>query len=197
MEEAQRSAAGTTQPGSNGIVDRVKQTATARLTTQKDLGTDALGHVAEAVRSGTQKLRDEQHDTIATYIDKAADHIEQWSSQLRQKNVTELVSEVQQLARRRPAVFIGSAFALGLVTARFLKSSGRQAETADGNESFHQPSRAAYGPGRFNGIEDESVGSMATSASDDGSGYGSPEVAARGPGGASRGRSRRSTTRGE
>lgn len=35
----------------------------------------------------------------------------------------DLAREAQDLARRRPVLFIGSAFALGLLGARFLKSS--------------------------------------------------------------------------
>ena len=107
----------------SGIVDRVKEQATAQLTSQKNRGIDALGSVAGAVRSTTQKLREEQHDTIAGYVDSAADQIENWSRRLREKGIDELLTDVQRLARRQPIVFIGSAFALGVVGARFLKSS--------------------------------------------------------------------------
>ena len=108
-----------------GIVNRVKETATARLTSQRDRGLDVLGSVSDAVRTTTQKLRDNQHDAIAGYVDRAADQIDEWSQQLRDKDVEELITDVQRLARRRPAVFIGTAFALGLLGARFLKSSPR------------------------------------------------------------------------
>jgi len=118
-----------------GIVNRVKDSATAQLTNQKDRGTDALGSVAAAVRSSTQKLREERHDTIASYVDQAADQIENWSRRLREKDVDELLSDVQRLARRQPAVFIGSAFALGLAGARFLKSSRQANEEGYGRES--------------------------------------------------------------
>jgi hypothetical protein len=135
MTEARTSSAGYAQEENRGIVDRVKETATAQLTTQKDRGTDALDRVAEAVRSGTGKLRDEQHDAIAGYIDKAADQIENWSRHLRGKDVDQLVSDAQRFARRQPAVFIGSAFALGLLGARFLKSSRQHSEFDYGSES--------------------------------------------------------------
>ena len=124
-----------TQGDGGGIVDRVKQSATAQLTNQKDRGIDALGSVAQAVRSSTQRLRDEKHDTIASYVDKAADQIETWSRRLKEKDIDQLLTDVQRLARRQPAVFIGSAFALGLVGARFLKSSRPQNEYSYGSES--------------------------------------------------------------
>jgi hypothetical protein len=135
MAETQRSPIGETSERSGGIVNRVKESATAQLTNQKNRGTDALGQVANAVRSSTQKLRDEQHHTMAGYIDQAADQIDNWSRRLKEKDINELMSDVQQLARRQPAVFISSAFALGLVGARFFKSSRPQNAYNYANES--------------------------------------------------------------
>ena len=120
------------------IVSRVKESATAQLTTQKDRGTDALGSVAQAVRSSTQKLREENHGAIAGYVERAADQIEDWSRRLREKDVDDLFTDVQRLARRQPAVFVGSAFALGLVGARFLKSSRPQNQYDYSSESRRQ-----------------------------------------------------------
>jgi hypothetical protein len=141
MAETYTSPVGGAQERSSGIVNRVKESAAAQLTTQKNRGTDALGQVANAVRSSTQKLREERHDTIAGYVDKAAEQIDTWSQRLREKDIDELMSDVQRLARRQPAVFIGSAFALGLVGSRFFKSSRKHSEYFNSNESR----RARYG----------------------------------------------------
>jgi len=111
------------QAAGAGLIDKVKQGATAQLSTQKDRATEGIGSVVDAVRQSTQHLRNNQHETIAEYVDQAAGHLERWSNQLKEKNVGEILEEAQQLARRRPAVFIGAAFAVGLIGARFLKSS--------------------------------------------------------------------------
>jgi hypothetical protein len=141
MAETHTSSGADTREG-GGIINRVKESATEQLTTQKNRGTDALGRIAGAVRESTQKLRDERHDTIAGYIDQAADRIERVSQQLRDKDINELVSDMQRLARRQPAVFIGSAFALGVLGARFLKSSRpRQA----GDDYAAESRRTRYG----------------------------------------------------
>jgi hypothetical protein len=124
------------------VIDRVKQSATAQLTTQKDRGIDALGSVTQAVRSSSQRLRDEKHETIASYVDQAADQIDTWSRRIKDKDLDELVTDVQRLARRQPAVFISSAFALGLIGARFLKSSPPENDLGD-DKSY----RARYGAG--------------------------------------------------
>ena len=107
----------------SGIAGRVRKHATEQLATQKDRATDGLGSVAQAVRDTTQHLRTQQHDTVARYAEQAADQIERFSQRLKEKDVSELLEDAQQLARRQPALFIGGAFALGLLGARFLKSS--------------------------------------------------------------------------
>jgi len=101
----------------------VRERATAQLSSQKDRATDGLGSVAQAVRQSTQHLRDNKQDAIANYVEKAADQIDRFSTQIRNRDVGELVNEVQRFARRQPALFVGSAFAIGVIGARFLKSS--------------------------------------------------------------------------
>lgn len=108
------------------IVERVRERADAQLTTQKDKATDGIGTIARAIRGTTQELREQQHDTLAQYVDRAADELERLSSRLKNKDVGDLFRDAQKLARRQPVVFVGAAFAIGLLGARFLKSSAPQ-----------------------------------------------------------------------
>jgi hypothetical protein len=133
--------------GSTGIMDKVRQGATTQLSTQKDKATDGIGTVAQAVRQTSQQLRSQQHDTIANYIDQAAQQLEQFSTRLREKDVGELMRDAQQFAKQRPAVFITSAFALGLLGARFLKSSHDRESGSNGRNSYASSS-AGYGSER-------------------------------------------------
>jgi hypothetical protein len=109
--------------GGAGLVEKVKDGAVSQLSTQKDRATDGIGSVAQAVRQSTQQLRDQKHDTIAQYVDQAAAQLERFSKTLKEKNVNELLDDAQRFARRNPALFVGGAFALGLLSARFFKSS--------------------------------------------------------------------------
>jgi hypothetical protein len=110
-----------------GVIDRVKEGAAARLEAQKDRATEGLNTVADAVRKTTDTLRSEKHDTAARVVEQAADQLQRLSTQLRAKDVTELVDEAARLARRQPAIFVGLSFAAGLLAARFLKSSQERA----------------------------------------------------------------------
>jgi hypothetical protein len=79
--------------------------------------------VTQAFRQTTQTLRDQRHDAIARYVEQAAVQVDRFTQSLRDKDVGQLLTDAQRLARRQPGVFVGSAFALGLLAARFLKSS--------------------------------------------------------------------------
>src|SRR5437868_12072733 len=71
--------------GGAGLVDKVKGGAVSQLSTQKNRATDGIGSVAQAVRQSTQQLRDQQHDTIAQYVDQAAAQLERFSNALKEK----------------------------------------------------------------------------------------------------------------
>ena len=106
-----------------GMVDRVKDQAAAQLAGQKDRATDTLGSVATAIRQSSQPLRDNNQEMLANYVGKAADRLEQFSQQLRERDLNELMDEAKHFARRQPALFVGAAFAAGVLAMRFLKSS--------------------------------------------------------------------------
>ena len=141
-----------TESDDQSIAGKVRERAAAQLTTQKDRALDGLGGVAHAVRSTTQSLRDQHHETIAGYVDQAADQIDRFSRNLKNKDVGELVSDAQRLARRQPALFVGSAFAIGLLGARFFKSTTleRQGYSGSYRGNYRTDSeRSAYSTERF------------------------------------------------
>lgn len=107
------------------LMDRVRDGATSQLTTQKSRVTDSLTSLAQAVRQSTESLRGNQQPAVAQYVDKAAGQLERLSNHLRDRDVKDLAQDAQQFARRQPAIFIGAAFAAGLLAARFMKSSSK------------------------------------------------------------------------
>src|SRR5687768_14642847 len=86
----------------SGIVDRIRSAASTQLSTQKDRATDTLGSVASAIRQTTQTFRDQQQDTLAGYVERAADQIDRLSAGLRDRDVSGLIDDTQQFARRQP-----------------------------------------------------------------------------------------------
>jgi hypothetical protein len=125
---------------STGMVDRVRHAAAAQLTAQKTRATEALGSVAAALRQSSQPLRDDNQAMLADYAGKAADQLEQFSTRFRERDLTELMNDVNRFAWRQPALFVGAAFAAGVLAARFLKSS------PDGQRRFRSSEALDYAP---------------------------------------------------
>lgn len=130
----QRSSAGSDNRSS--LADQLRQQASTRFSGEKDRAIQGLTSLVEAVRQTGQQLRDKDQAGIATYIDSAADQAARFSEQLGNKDLSELVDDVQRFAHRRPALFLGISFGLGVAAARFLKSSRPQAQgtRASGSE---------------------------------------------------------------
>jgi len=109
------------------VVDQVQQQAGSRIDRQKDEAANDLQQLAGAVRNLGDQLGSKQQGPIAQcaaeYGRKAADGIERLTNYLRTNDTRALVSELENLGRRQPALLLGGAFLLGLAGARFLKSA--------------------------------------------------------------------------
>jgi hypothetical protein len=115
--------ADTVKEQASQATDRAQQQAKSQLATRKNEAAGSLTDVSQAVSQVGSQLRQNEHDTLAQYADMAAQQVDRFASYLREHNVNEVLDEVQGLARRQPALFLAGAFALGVLGARFLKSS--------------------------------------------------------------------------
>jgi len=129
------------------ISDAATQAGTkvvAGINSQKARAADGLGSVADALRQSGETLRSKDPQTPLTqYISGAADQVERLSGYLRSNSVNDMVTGLEQFARRQPALFIGTAFMLGLLGARFLKSSGRSESSGDNYEGARTAQQTA------------------------------------------------------
>ena len=113
-------ANGTTT--ANGVLGGIQQRVTSRVDEQKNRAADGLGGIADVFRSAGNELRNE-NETLASYVDPASDQLKRFADNIRQRGVADMLDDVHAFARRRPALFIGGAFLIGLGIARFLKAS--------------------------------------------------------------------------
>jgi hypothetical protein len=107
------------------VVEQVKEHASTRLSAQIGQTSEGLHSASEAIRSVGRELRNQQVP-LAQYADRAADQVDRASTYLRDKDLDQLIADVEEFARRNPATFIGGAFALGIIGARFMKSTPEQ-----------------------------------------------------------------------
>ena len=110
-------------PYSNPLADDARRTLSHELETQAQRSAGKLGEVATALRRTSQEL---DRNAAAPLIEKAADQIDRVSEMVRTADVDDVRARVESFARREPLVFLGGAFALGMIGARFLKSSSNR-----------------------------------------------------------------------
>jgi hypothetical protein len=104
------------------LANSAKGKVEAAVTQRKSRGADYIGSLAQATGRAANEFEAELPQT-ARYIRQASDQIQGFADTVRQKDVRELVGEVQDFARRQPTLFFGGAVVLGFAALRFLKST--------------------------------------------------------------------------
>lgn len=133
--EKTQQAAGRAQKKAGQFANQAKEKARSQLSQQKERATEQLGSVSSALHQTSDNLRGENEQAVAGYVDSAAHQIDRFSDYLRNHSADELVSEARRYARREPSLFLGGAMLLGLVGARFFKSS----ESRQPRRSYRTP----------------------------------------------------------
>ncbi len=106
-------------------LQQARDRASSSLGESKGQVADQFGTVAEALRRTTEHLRSEGQLRIAGLTETVARQVDQVANYLRNKDGRAIRADLENLARRQPALMIGGALVLGLIGARFLKSSQR------------------------------------------------------------------------
>lgn len=149
---------------------QARDSATSSINDSRHQAADKIGGLASAVRSTSQHLRSENQGGVANLTDSLAEQVERLSSYLRDRDLGAVRDDVETFARRQPAVAVGVALALGLLGARFFKSSKRTGEVDDQDRS---PGRG-YGGAQFDsyGTGSRPSGGYGAGSRPAGGGYG-------------------------
>jgi hypothetical protein len=138
--QTRNTGTGINRPAQGSAIDETKQkvqeAATAaqqkvgdQLRSSVDSGktraANSLDSIAQALTQSSEQLRNQNAGAPSEYVQRAGDQIRRASDYLRNTNVDEIVYNTENFARRQPGLFLAGAFAIGLLGARFLKSSQR------------------------------------------------------------------------
>ncbi len=127
VADSAKQAASQAKEAASHMIDEAKDQAASRVDQQRQTLASGLGAVAQAFNSMGNRLRNQDEGPIAQYAAEMGQamggQVERLSKYLQGRNLQELVGDVEGFARRSPAIFLGSAFVLGLAASRFLKSS--------------------------------------------------------------------------
>lgn len=111
---------------SRQVADQAEQQAKSMVNSRKEEAANQLDDIAHAFRETGNQLRNQDNEAIARYTDSMADQVERFADYLHSGDYSRFLSDAERLARRQPELFLGGAFTLGLLAARFFKSSSPQ-----------------------------------------------------------------------
>jgi hypothetical protein len=103
---------------------QARDSATSSLNQSREQAAERIGGIAQALHNTSGHLRSENQPRVADLTQALAEQAERLSSYVRERDFGGFQTDAQNFARRRPAVVIGGALAIGLLAARFFKSSG-------------------------------------------------------------------------
>jgi ElaB/YqjD/DUF883 family membrane-anchored ribosome-binding protein len=123
---------------------QARDSAASSLNDSRHQAADRIGGIAGAFRNTSEHLRSENQAGVANLTDSLAEQVERLSSYLRDRDLRAFRDDVENFARRQPAVAVGVALGLGMLGARFFKSSRR----TSGFEGRRLPPGQAYASGQ-------------------------------------------------
>jgi hypothetical protein len=140
--------------------------------------TDALDEAARFLEDTARTVEEKLGPQYGRYGFSAAESVAGFASQLRGKDVDQLVDDVRDLVRKSPAVAIGAAVGLGFVLARLAKAGAgyESANAGDGSpaRSGDRPASPATVTGGSPSIETASGGTGGLGGTTDAAKDGSP-----------------------
>jgi hypothetical protein len=138
-----------------GLVRQVKSTAgeafesattkaKEKIEEQKSNLSGGLTNVASSIRElgdnlGTQGSNDQIARLTSEFSRTAADKIERAANYFDQQDLNAMYRDLENVARRNPALVLGTAMALGFLAARFFKSSRPRQLRAAAGQPFNVP----------------------------------------------------------
>jgi hypothetical protein len=125
----------------------------------REMAADGIDKLARTVRRVSTDMQTDQPQ-VANAALSAADQAEKLAQYLRETDARQIISNVEDTARRQPLLFIGGAFLLGLAASRLVKAAtpdtaqAGQFERSGYSTGYRgSDSYQAAGPGSGNGHE--------------------------------------------
>ncbi|RIK85585.1 MAG: hypothetical protein DCC67_03715 [Planctomycetota bacterium] len=104
-------------------VEELRQTGREFLSEQKAKAANQISCLSDAIRSAARQMREDGNVSTAGYAELAASRLEGAARFLGDQDLRSLMSEAERAVRRRPELFLGGMFLVGLGISRFLKAS--------------------------------------------------------------------------
>lgn len=104
------------------LTDDLKQEARRFAHDQTAAAAGMLTDIGEAVSVASEEMRRRGRERAADYAGYAARQVGRIADDLSQRELVDVMHEIEDFARRRPGIFYGATFLAGFAAIRFLKS---------------------------------------------------------------------------
>jgi hypothetical protein len=132
--------AGAAMDQGRHILDSAREQATGYVDQRKDDVAQSVVNLANSLRESGSAFEDKQQ--IRALVEGAAGGLEQLAEGIRSRSLGDVLGDVEDLVRRRPAAAAVATMAAGFLIARFVKAS------ANSSRSGGQMSRSGTTAGR-------------------------------------------------
>ncbi|MFH6786155.1 MULTISPECIES: hypothetical protein [Methylobacterium] len=116
------------------LVESAREQVHGYVDRRKGDAAQSVSDLAQALRDSGGKL--DQQPNVKAFFDSAAEGLEQLSGSIRERSFEDFYSEIESVARRRPAAVAVATFLTGFLAARFIRASAQPAHVLDGREAF-------------------------------------------------------------
>ena len=141
-------ASGQASVFTDALTQTLREHSQSLVAEQKTKAAGEIQHLGAAVRSAADLLHDQKSESLARYVDTAADGLDGVARYVEEMNFADVAREVEQFARRRPALLLGGMFIAGLGVARFIKAAQEPQQSRSRGRAAAQTNRKRSGGGR-------------------------------------------------
>jgi nitrogen fixation/metabolism regulation signal transduction histidine kinase len=102
------------------LVEAAQSAAESLLQEQKQRIADRASGMAEALEGAAHALDQSENHAVGQYVQEAGQQIRSLSHTLQERRWNELITDIEDFARRQPTWFVLGAITIGFMMGRFL-----------------------------------------------------------------------------
>jgi len=118
--------AGDAKRSAGNLLNQAKERASSMAQEQKQSAAQRMGRCGSALRDSARSVEQEDPN-IAHFANSAAERIDKIADYLRSTDLAEMRADAEDLARRRPVLFMGGMLLAGLIVGSLIKASASTA----------------------------------------------------------------------
>ena len=165
-------APGTTSQGGTGangsdlkstassLAEQAKNEGKQRVDSARQTSVEGIEKLAQSVRAAADELKQNDVANLSQYVTTMAEGMTGLATRLRDKNPSDMATELMRVARENPALFVTGSIAVGFGLARFARATS-QPQMSGGTDNQFSQGGSSFGGGSDLG----STGSIGGSSS--------------------------------